>query len=96
MVKIKTLQTKYQQVSSDTLVPYKYIPETILELSKDLTEIERIISDNKDSEVLKACEILKTKLNASLAYFKPKMTNIPNINYLDESDEDWVDENMPP
>ena len=39
--------------------------------------------------------LLKKKLNADLSYFQKKFDNIPNKNYLKESDEEWVDQNMP-
>lgn len=95
MEQIELLKDKYRQAISDNTHPYKYIPENIKELSADIKKIEKIISENEDSDVLKACGDLKSKLHKSLKFFQNKLEHIPNKHYLDESDEDWVDENMP-
>lgn len=96
MEDIKVLQGKYKFACSDDSIEYKYIPETIKELSKDLAIIDGIIKTNKDEKaVLNLCKSMKRQLSASLKYLKDKLENIPNLNYLDESDEDWLDENKP-
>lgn len=97
MQQIKVLQNKYRQASveCDAMQPYKYIPEIIKELSTDMNEIEKIISKHNDTEVLKLCDSLKSEINTRLKYFRNKLENIPNKNYKDESDEEWVDKNKP-
>ncbi len=67
----------------------------IKELSKDINEIDKIISENSDTAVFKLCDALKLKISESLKMFQKKMEIIPNQMYLQESDEEWVDENMP-
>lgn len=97
MDEIKSLQNKYKfvTVADDILTPYKYIPETIKELAADLTKIDTIISSTKDIEVIKMCTFMKSKLNTKKKFLEEKLTNIPNKHYMDESDEEWVDANMP-
>lgn len=97
MEEIKVLENKYRfvTVESDIATPYKYMPQTIRELSDDLKEIDKIISKSNDSEVKKLCERLKSKLNIKKKFFENKLENIPNKYYMEESDEEWVDANKP-
>lgn len=97
MQQINVLTNKYKfvTVQSDSIVPHKYIPETITELKNDIEEIDKIISNENNAEVLKASTVLKSKLNSSLNFFESKLDRIPNLNYMDESDEEWVDDNKP-
>lgn len=98
MDEIKTFQNKYKFVCSDDddSIPYKYIRDTINELSADIKKIETITIESKDhKEVLLLCNDIKLKLSASLKFLENKLKNCPNKNYLNESDEDWVDEYMP-
>lgn len=97
MEEIKKLSNKCARTDSqtDSALPYKYIPDTIRELSEDIKKIVEIINGQSDPSVLKECEFLKSKLDSSLNFFETKMKGIPNWNYMDESDEEWVDKNMP-
>ena len=97
MEEILSLQNKYRfvTVASDMATPYKYIPQAIKELMEDLEKIEKIISKNKDGEVYKLCDRMKSKLKTKKLYFEEKIRNIPNKHYMDESDEEWVDRNKP-
>lgn len=97
MEKINVLTNKYKfvNVETDPEVPYKYLPQSIKELKQDIKEIDKIISDENNGAVLKACKVLKSKLNFSLKFFEKKLDGIPNLNYMDESDEEWVDNNLP-
>lgn len=95
MLNVYDLESKYRFAIPDQAVLYKYIPENIKELSQDLKKIEEIVSQKPNSEVLNLCNSLKLKLSDSLKYLTEKLQNIPNKNYLEESDEDWVDEHMP-
>lgn len=97
MEAIRELQNKYRYALLATDIvdtPYKYIPGTIKELSGDINKIEEIIAQTNDAEVKKECVLLKRKLNTSKAQFEQKLAKIPNKNYMEESDEEWVDENM--
>lgn len=93
MEKIKALKSKYQFAIPAFDTPCKYIPDTIKALETDINEIHKIISDH--SELSKLCNSLTDKLKKFLQTFKTKLANIPNPNYIEESGEDWVDENMP-
>lgn len=66
MEEIKTLENEYKFVTigSDMTTPYKYIPENIKELSADLNKIDIIISKTKETEVMKMCMFMKSKLSA--------------------------------
>lgn len=79
----------------DSTLPYKYMPQEIKELSKDINNIDLILSTNTDTDVKKMCTDLKRKLTESKNYFQTKLAKIPNIHYMEESDEEWVDENKP-
>jgi CRISPR/Cas system CMR-associated protein Cmr5 small subunit len=96
MEEIQVFQNKYKFACNDDSIEYKYIPETIEELTQDLKKIDELILRNKDDkDVLTVCEKIKQQLSVSLKFLESKLEKIPNTNYLVESDEDWVDENMP-
>lgn len=97
MMSINQLNNKYKFAVSPSEIPYKYIPETVKELSDDLKEIENIIIENKNNElrVLNLCASLKSKLNKRLTFLTTKLKNIPIQKYLVESDEEWIDKNWP-
>ncbi|KAJ6647610.1 hypothetical protein Bhyg_02833 [Pseudolycoriella hygida] len=61
-------------------------------LLNDIKELEAIVSEEPD--IVKLCKDLKSKINARIAYLRNKLENIPNSKYLDESDEDFVDQYM--
>lgn len=92
---IKAFEAKYRQisVSTDVTLPYKYIPAMIDELSNDLKEIDKILSEAKDIEVSKFGDSIKLKINTRLYFFKNKLHSIPNKEYMEESDEEWIDKN---
>lgn len=92
---VKQLENKYKFAVSDDTIEYKYIPETITEISKDLKIVEKIIGESNDEEVLRISQSLKSKLTESCKFLTKKLENIPNKYYLVESDEDWIDENHP-
>lgn len=94
---ITNLEQKYSQASksTDAALPYKYIPGSVTEISNDLKRIKDTISTTKDTKVQKLCKSMQKKLEEQLQYFENKLKNIPNKNYMQESDEEWVDENMP-
>lgn len=94
-INLLTNKYKFVTVQSEHAVPYKYIPGAIKELKDDIKEIDKIISDETNATVLKSSEELKAKLNTILRFFEIKLERIPNLNYMDESDEEWVDRNMP-
>lgn len=93
MEKIKELEKKYRDADDASETLYKYIPDTIKILTNDIKEIKKIISEH--TEVLKLLEEMKEKLSKSLQAFQTKLDNIPNKHYMEESDEEWVDQNMP-
>ncbi len=96
MEKINVLTNKYKYVTleTDLSLPYKYLPEIIKELKADVKQINKIITNEKNSEIVKASNALRTKLNSRLFFFEKKLSELPNINYIDESDEDYVDNYM--
>lgn len=97
MEEIKSLERKYGSTSTltDQLMPYKYIPGMIKEFSNDVQKIAEIISTTKDTAMLKLCYAMKSKLHARIKFLEDKLDAIPNKNYMIDSDEEWVDENMP-
>lgn len=91
MEKILKIENKYEFESSVKIIPYKYIPETISEYSKDISIIQEIILKEEDENVLKLCKQVKNNLTTKLNFLKLKLEKIPNKKYLEESDEDYVD-----
>lgn len=53
MQEIQILHTKYRQATSDAMLPYKYIPQSIREISADIEKIEKIAAENDDTKVLR-------------------------------------------
>lgn len=80
---------------NDSSLPYKYMPQEIKELSQDIKNIETILSNNTDPHVKQLSEELVPKLTTSKTYFEKKLANIPNQQFMDESDEEWVAANKP-
>lgn len=93
MEKIRAIERKYLFARLD--IEYKYIPECIKELSADLPKISKILSENKSNKVVcDLCEKMTKKLEEQLKLFSNKLANIPNVKYLEESDEEYVDKHM--
>lgn len=98
MEQINLLTSKYAQtdVQTDSTLPYKYIPDILKELISDMIKFNKICDEESDSKIVKKCEILKSKLHSMHTFLKTKMEAIPNKHYMEESDEEWVDQNNPP
>lgn len=93
MEEINSLVNKYRYARLD--IEYKYIANTIKELSTDLQKITKIETENKsEKKVCDLCVSIKEKLNYHKSFLTNKLANIPNVKYLEESDEEFVDKYM--
>lgn len=71
METIKSLESKYSQASKSTDAS---LP---IELSNDLNKITKVISDTKDTNVLKLCDSMKSRLSERLKFFQEKLKKHP-------------------
>lgn len=86
MNEVRQLQSKYKY-NNDDLVPDEYVSEHIKDLSSEISNIDRIISRNKDNkELVTACENLKKTLNLRIECNQERLESIQKS--LDEKDED--------
>lgn len=92
MDKIKAIQKDHKLSFSVDSIPYKYISQTIRDYVRHIEQLESIVS--KDTEVLKFREIVKLEITSKIKYLQDKLDKVPNLKYLDESDEDFVDNYM--
>lgn len=93
MENILEIQNKYKDAFSDNIIPYKYILEVITKYTRDIKIIAEIILTEKDEEALTMCEEVKNNLSTKLNFLRTKL-EAPNLKYLDESDEEFVDKYM--
>lgn len=94
---IHSLKEKYAFVTKSLVAgtPHKYLPQQIRELCVDIGKVTDYRKTNNDVKSRMMCDDVESFLVEKKLMFETKLKNIPNKHYMEESDEEWIDENKP-